>query len=58
MKHHDPVLVAAGVVVTLACFLLIAYVVRVTPATRTVKVLGAVGSVIVVLPAVLYALYG
>ena len=58
MKQHDPLLIVAGVVVTLAFFLLIAYVVRATPAARAARVLAAVGSVMVALPAVLYALYG
>ncbi|GAA1506565.1 hypothetical protein GCM10009677_43850 [Sphaerisporangium rubeum] len=51
----------AGVLVTLALFVLIGYVVRTLSTsthTRLAGVLAAIASLIIAFPAVLYALYG
>ena len=63
MPHQEPASLVAGVVITLAFFLLIGYVVRVmvrteVASTRIAATLAALGSVMVALPAILYALLG
>ncbi|TMQ99266.1 hypothetical protein ETD83_18105 [Actinomadura soli] len=63
MPQQDPASLAAGVLITLAFFLLIGYIVRSmlrteVAAVRIATTLIALGSVMVALPAILYALLG
>ena len=56
-----PSTIGAGVVITLAFFVLIGFVVHRTAQSSSVRaaaVLTAVGAAVAALPAVLYALYG
>lgn len=55
---QDPVLIVAGVVVTLAFFMLVGYVSRaLRNSSRPAAAIVAVATLVGALPAILYALY-
>jgi hypothetical protein len=59
MPPNDPALIMAGVMITLAFFALIGFIVwTLRHTTRLPAVIAALSTLIAVLPAVLYALYG
>ena len=54
---QDPVLIVAGVVVTLAFFILVGYVVRaLRGSSRPAAAIAAIATLVGALPAILYAL--